>query len=457
MRTAGKILLTAVVLCCAAKADAQDESAVATSPLYDGAYVAPMASYIFNEKGGDAFDGGYGGTFAVGYRNGWWAFEGSLVVDSEKAKKSGAGGSDTSVWGATLNGLVFPFDSLPGLFALVGAGGLDVNRYPTIGREYSLTTVETGAGYLVPMRVGRYAFGIRMDARYRYGLRGKSVGPNGSGDYDIPRHFGDVLLNVGLQLPVGLMPIPVAPKAEPVAVVPVAAPVDSDGDGVTDDKDQCPNTPAGTQVNDVGCPLPPPCKPPEAGQKVDLSGCAVGDSIVLRGVNFEYDQAKLTVNAQTILDGVADALTAAPGIAVEVDGHTDSRGSDAYNQALSERRAQSVMQYLADHGVAADRMSAKGFGETQPVADNDTEDGRELNRRVELKIVGVGSADAAAATESSADVGQSVDGAPAGSAASPSSSDAGDAGSVPDSSGPSSALEPAGVSGSDVSEPQPDQ
>src|SRR3546814_12672178 len=91
-------------------------------------------------------------------------------------------------------------------------------------------------------------------------------------------------------------------------------------------------------VNDVGCPLPPPCKPPEAGQRVDLSGCAVGDTIVLHGVNFEFDKAKLTINAQTILDGVADALVAAPDVRVEVDGHTDSKGSDDYKQKLSEAR-----------------------------------------------------------------------------------------------------------------------
>src|SRR3546814_20751200 len=115
---------------------------------------------------------------------------------------------------------------------------------------------------------------------------------------------------------------------------------------------------SGTQVNDVGCPLPPPCKPPEAGQRVDLSGCAVGDTIVLHGVNFEFDKAKLTINAQTILDGVADALVAAPDVRVAVDGHTDSTGSDDYNQKLSETRPQSVVQSTAAQRCAAATLPA---------------------------------------------------------------------------------------------------
>src|SRR3546814_18154823 len=99
--------------------------------------------------------------------------------------------------------------------------------------------------------------------------------------------------------------------------------------------------------------------------------------MVLHGGNFEVDKAKLTRKAQTSHDGVADALVAAPDVRVEVDGHTDSKGSDDYNQKLSESRAQSVMQYLGEHGVAADRMTAVGRGETQPIADNDSDEGGE--------------------------------------------------------------------------------
>ena len=181
-------------------------------------------------------------------------------------------------------------------------------------------------------------------------------------------------------------PPPPAPEPEPAPeVVAVAAPVDADGDGVPDELDQCPGTPTGVKVNEVGCPLPE-CKTPEPGQPISLDGCATGDVIVLRGVNFEYDQSRLTANARSILDGVGESLIGAPGVKVELGGHTDSKGTDEYNQRLSERRANSVRQYLAGKGVEPDRMTAVGYGETQPVADNDSDEGRELNRRVELKI-----------------------------------------------------------------------
>lgn len=180
-------------------------------------------------------------------------------------------------------------------------------------------------------------------------------------------------------------PVVEAPPAPAAEVVPPAAPVDSDGDGVADDLDQCPGTPVGVKVNDVGCPLPT-CKTPEAGQAVSLDGCAAGDVIVLRGVNFEFDKSRLTANAQQILDGVGESLIKAPDIKVELGGHTDGKGSDEYNQALSERRSKSVRQYLIGKGVEPGRMTAVGYGESKPVADNETEEGRELNRRVELKV-----------------------------------------------------------------------
>jgi outer membrane protein OmpA-like peptidoglycan-associated protein len=166
-----------------------------------------------------------------------------------------------------------------------------------------------------------------------------------------------------------------APDPAPVNVVPVAAPADSDGDGITDDLDQCPDTPVGVKVNGVGCPLPQ-CKAPEPGQAVSLDGCATGDVIVLRGVNFEFNQARLTANAQALLDGVADSLTRASSLTVELGGHTDGKGTDEYNRKLSERRANSVRQYLVGKGIDPDRMTAVGYGEGQPVADNQTEIGR---------------------------------------------------------------------------------
>jgi outer membrane protein OmpA-like peptidoglycan-associated protein/outer membrane protein W len=133
-------------------------------------------------------------------------------------------------------------------------------------------------------------------------------------------------------------------------------------------------------------PAPPPCESPAAGKAFTLEGCNVGDKVVLRGVNFEFDKATLTPDAKVLLDMVSDALLARTDIMVELDGHTDSKGSDEYNQKLSERRSASVKQYLVGRGIDAGRMTTMGFGESQPVQDNATDEGREYNRRVELKV-----------------------------------------------------------------------
>jgi OOP family OmpA-OmpF porin len=113
--------------------------------------------------------------------------------------------------------------------------------------------------------------------------------------------------------------------------------------------------------------------------------------IRLRGVNFDFDRAEIRPDAAVILDEaatlLADALRDCPSRTVSVEGHTDAVGTDAYNQGLSERRANSVLDYLAGKGVSSSRLSAKGFGESSPIATNETGEGRALNRRVELRLV----------------------------------------------------------------------
>ena len=107
--------------------------------------------------------------------------------------------------------------------------------------------------------------------------------------------------------------------------------------------------------------------------------------IVLRGVNFGFDSAEIDGASAGVLDVAAEQLGSCPSVGVSVDGYTDSIGTDAYNQGLSERRANAVMGHLVDRGVSASRLTATGYGEGNPVASNDTAEGRALNRRVELK------------------------------------------------------------------------
>ena len=120
--------------------------------------------------------------------------------------------------------------------------------------------------------------------------------------------------------------------------------------------------------------------------QLSRSGCKSG-IIQLKGVHFATDSAKLTPASDTILHRAISTLRQRVNIHVEIAAHTDDRASDNYNMALSERRARSVMQYLIGHGIAASRLTAHGYGEAKPVADNTTAAGRAKNRRVELRIL----------------------------------------------------------------------
>ncbi len=108
--------------------------------------------------------------------------------------------------------------------------------------------------------------------------------------------------------------------------------------------------------------------------------------LVLRGVNFDFDKSNIRSDARPILDEAVSTLNEESAVSVSVEGHTDSRGTDAYNQRLSERRAKSVADYLSTHGISGSRLSTVGFGESRPVATNDTDEGRAQNRRVELRV-----------------------------------------------------------------------
>lgn len=145
-------------------------------------------------------------------------------------------------------------------------------------------------------------------------------------------------------------------------------PADCDGDGVILAVDQCLGTPAGVHVDETGC-------------KAEVT------KVVLQGVTFEFDSAKLTSQADARLNNVVAALKASPDVEFSIAGHTDSIGTVAYNQDLSERRAKSVAKYLVRHGISANRITAmRGFGESKPVATNETAAGRALNRRVQLHV-----------------------------------------------------------------------
>jgi len=168
--------------------------------------------------------------------------------------------------------------------------------------------------------------------------------------------------------------------------------LDSDRDGVYDDKDECPGTPAGVAVNSAGCPLDSDrdgvydykdkCPGTPAGVKVDSRGCWV-----IKGVQFDTAKWDIKPECYPILDEVVAILANNPNLKVEIEGHTDKSGSLEFNQQLSENRAKAIMEYFIKEGINTKRLSAKGFGPSQPLYTNDTSEGRAKNRRVELKPI----------------------------------------------------------------------
>jgi len=125
-------------------------------------------------------------------------------------------------------------------------------------------------------------------------------------------------------------------------------------------------------------PAPPPPPPPPEPVK---------EKVVLRGVNFDFDSARLQEDAQVILDQAVEILDRNPGREIVIEGHTDWTGPEEYNMQLSEQRARAVMDYMVENGIDTSRLSTVGYGETQPIAPNDTRDGRARNRRVEMKVL----------------------------------------------------------------------
>jgi OOP family OmpA-OmpF porin len=172
--------------------------------------------------------------------------------------------------------------------------------------------------------------------------------------------------------------------------------LDSDGDGVGDSRDQCPNTAAGAKVDERGCELDgdadgildsaDKCPNTPKGERVDNSGCPFNQELLLQGVKFETNSDALLAESLPVLNNAIATLKRYPELNVEVAGHTDSRGSDAYNLTLSARRAEAVLKYLHDGGVS-NAMTSRGYGERQPIASNNTEEGRLQNRRVVLRAL----------------------------------------------------------------------
>jgi len=385
-------------------------------------YFSVMGSYIDDDTGRDVDDGINGGQFGFGYAmNDMFNVEGmfSFAVPS-------MGSSDEQHYGLGIDiQSVFRRAERFSPYLHAGVGYMRIepaNTSTADGIMYS-----AGAGFLLDM--GDSNIALRGEWRYRL-------------DTVTNLDLDDNLLSVGLHIPFGPSTpkfvdsdgdgvadgIDRCPNTPPgtavdsygcerdsdgdgvkdskdkcprtpagVAVNSDGCPMDSDDDGVSDDKDKCPGTPAGATVDAKGCELDgdndgvvdrlDECPNSAPGVQVDIKGCEIKGEIRLPGVNFESNSDRLLPGASNVLDDAVATLKKNPTIKFEVAGHTDSDGAAEYNESLSARRATTVQDYLASNGIAENRMTVRGYGEGQPIADNGTAAGKAQNRRVVLRVL----------------------------------------------------------------------
>lgn len=281
--------------------------------------------------------------------------------------------ADTDVWRVVLNG-VYEYDKVAGIIPLakVGLGYETMNGHSYKGETGNSDSafVNAGVGAKIPFTD---MLALKLEAIYML-------------KYNDARYDNNLALLAGLNFAFGSSSPKAAPLSEPLQeskpveeaqeelleeaatkeeVTNVVAIVDGDddGDGVLNSKDLCPDTPKGVAVNSDGCPI-----------KIRLN------------INFEYDSAKVDAGSFELVEKYADFLNRYTNYSTKIIGHTDSIGSEAYNQKLSQRRASSVRDMLIVKGVDASRVSAVGKGELEPVADNATAEGRAQNRRIEAEL-----------------------------------------------------------------------
>jgi len=352
--------------------------------------LSPMAGYAFPNSGQTLKDHGvYGAELQF---NDFGAIKPELsVLYSDANYENGAG--DTDIFRSALNG-VYELSSSNGITPFIKAGlGYETMSNHQFDNHNSLFA-DAGAG-------------VKIALAEQIALKLEAIEMVKFNDFNWDNNF---LMMAGLSFAFGekAQPAP-APAPAPVAEAPkeepkpapapapkpvVAAPVDSDKDGVFDPKDKCPNSPAGFAVDANGCNLDsdkdgvldPADKCPDtpAGFKVDADGCPLSATLHL---NFAFDSNKIVdADSTAKVNNFANFMKESPAYKATITGHTDSIGKEAYNQTLSEKRAEVVKSMLVEQGVAADRLSTFGKGETAPVASNKTKEGRAENRRIEVGL-----------------------------------------------------------------------
>lgn len=320
------------------------------------------------------------------------------------------GGADVAIWRYGLDALYhFNADGKFVPYVAAGYGGLFIDPDGADDNSKGIFNYGLGVKYFLTPGLA-----LRADVRHLVVT-----------DDD---HYSNLEYTLGLYLPFGGAPAAVAAVA--------AAPLDSDGDGVVDTLDQCPGTGAGVKVDGKGCPVPldsdgdgvldsnDRCPGTAAGVKVDSNGCPIpldsdkdgvtddrdacpdtpsGSAVDSKGcpppqeqlsmrlaIQFETGKAEIADEYAGELKKVGDFMLTYPTSTSVIEGHTDNQGDSAYNQTLSQQRADAVRTYLIDKfAIAPERLTAKGYGASRPIADNATADGRKQNRRIEANFATV--------------------------------------------------------------------
>lgn len=291
--------------------------------------------------------------------------------------------SGNLMWSPATTDRISPFVSL--------GGGWSRSEHST-GLTQDLGTYEGAAGFNVKLSDD---IGLRFEAR---DVLASS-----------PDHFNEVILGMGLNIGFG----DYGEEAEEVAVVEtVPAPCpDADRDGVCDDADQCPDTRAGCRVDAVGCPIDSDhdgvcdgldrCPDTPAGAQVDADGCPIAAPsqletqmmdkgvIAVRDIYFDTGSWDIKPESNQTLNELCTIFKQWPALQIEIGGHADSRGGDAYNQELTEKRAEAVLDWMRANCSEANlaNFTAQGYGEGRPVGSNRTSQGMALNRRIEFKVL----------------------------------------------------------------------
>jgi OOP family OmpA-OmpF porin len=355
--------------------------------------LTPMIGYHVIDGGMDLDDSASFG-LGLGYNiSPEWAIETDMRYTPTKSNTGNS--EDVDIWTFSL-GPQYNFrpDAVLNPYITFGAGLMVYDLNDTSNDEDVFGYY--GAGL-------KYALGestdLRLDARHLLDYRSDDHG-NIHDDADWRHHFQAM---VGLTFQFGGTPAHAQQEKAPEPMMvkeEEKAPGDGDRDGVVDPQDKCPDTPPGVRVDSDGCPTDTDgdgvadyldaCADTPKGTAVDARGCPKEPvEVVTLTVNlrFGFDKDQVTPFHYDELKKVAAFIGDYPMYTVVLNGHADDRGPAEYNLGLSQRRADNVRKALIDkYGVAADRISAFGFGESQPVADNVTVEGRKLNRRVEINI-----------------------------------------------------------------------